>query len=61
MLTTITLIFSFLVALIFFLLLKFSCNKTIQRKSTEKPLVIEKRPTVVTTPQLSNQLAQTGS
>ena len=60
MLTTITLIFSFLVALKFFLL-KFSCNKTIQRKSTEKPLVIEKRPTVVTTPQLSNQLAQTGS
>jgi hypothetical protein len=60
MLTTITLIFSFLVALNF-LLLKYSCNKTIQRKSTEKSLVIEKRPTVVTTPQLSNQLARTGS
>ena len=60
MLISITLIFSFLVALNF-LLLKFSCNKTIQRKSTEKHLVIEKRPTVVTTPQLSNQLARTGS
>ena len=60
MLTTITLIFSFLVALNF-LLLKFSSNKTTQRKSTEKPLVIEKRPGVITTPQLSNQLAPTGS
>jgi len=44
-----------------FLLLKFSSNKTTQRKSVEKPLVLKRKPTVITSPQLSSQLAPTGS
>jgi hypothetical protein len=44
-----------------FLLLKFSSNKTTQRKSVEKPLVFKRKPTVVTSPQLSYQLDPTGS
>lgn len=60
MLLTITTSISALVVLNF-LLLKFSCNKTKQRKSTEKPLIIKRRPTVITKQQLPNQLAPTGS
>ena len=60
MLTTITLIISALVFLNF-LLLKFSSNKTIVRKSTEKPIVIKRKPKVITSPQYPSQLAPTGS
>ena len=61
MLTTITIIVSFFVALNFFLL-KFSSNKTAQRKNTERPLVIiKKEPTDITTRQLLDPLAPTGS
>ena len=60
MLSTITIVLSVLVALNF-LLLKVSCNKTTQIKSTERPLVIKTKTTVITTPQLSKQLAPTGS
>jgi len=60
MLTTTTLIISALVVLNL-LLLKFSTNKTRQLKSTEKPFVIKTKTTVITSPQLSNQLAPTGS
>jgi len=60
MLTTITLSILALVVLNF-LLLKFSSNKIIQRKSVEKPLVIKKEPTLVTTQQLPNRLSPTGS
>ena len=60
MLTTITIIFSVLIA-VNFMLLKFSCNKTVQRKSAEKPFAVIKKPTVATTQQLSSQLAPTGS
>lgn len=60
MLTTITILVSVLIILNF-LLLKFSCNKTVQRKNTERPYIISKRPTVITTQQVPNQLAPTGS
>jgi hypothetical protein len=60
MLTTTSLILSALVVLNF-LLLKFSTNKTRQIKSTEKPFVNKRKTTVITSPQLSNQLAPTGS
>ncbi len=60
MLTTITIFISALVVLNF-LLLKFSSNKTAQRKSPERPFVIKTKTKVITTPQLSNQLAPTGS
>ena len=60
MLTTITLIFSALVVLNF-LLLKFSTNKTVVRKSAERPFVIKTKTKVITSPQFSNQLAPTGS
>ena len=60
MLTTITIIFSVLVA-INFILLKFSANKTIQRQNVETPFIAKKKPTVITTQQLSSQLAPTGS
>jgi hypothetical protein len=57
----------FVIAIIFgliainFLLLKFSSNKTIQRKNVKKPFIVQKEPTVITTQQISNQLAPTGS
>ena len=60
MLTTITIIFSVLVA-INLMLLKFSSNKTIQRKNVEKPFIAKKKTTVITTQQLLSQLAPTGS
>jgi len=60
MLTTITIIFSVLVA-INFMLLKFSSNKTIQRRNVKKPFIIKEKPTVITTQQHSSQLAPTGS
>lgn len=61
MITTIIIFISALVALNF-LLLKFSCNKTAQRKSAERPpYIIKRKPTVITTQQLSNHLAPTGS
>jgi len=43
------------------LLLKFSSNKITQIKSADKPLVIKRKPTTITSPQLSTQLAPTGS
>lgn len=60
MITTITLIFSGLVVLNF-LLLKFSSNKTVVKESTERPIVIKRKVKVITSPQLSSQLAPTGS
>jgi hypothetical protein len=61
MIATIIILVSVLI-LLNFLLLKFSCNKIVQRKNTERPYIISKRPTaVVTTQQLPNRLAPTGS
>ena len=60
MLTTITIIFSVLIA-VNFMLLKFSCNKTVQRKSIDRPFVVIKKGTITTTQQRSRQLAPTGS
>ena len=60
MLATITITISALVVLNF-LLLKFSSNKIAKIKSAEKPYISKKVTTIVTTPQLSKQLAPTGS
>ncbi len=60
MLATIIILVSVLIILNF-LLLKFSINKIVQRKNTERPYIISKRPTVITTQQLPNRLAPTGS
>ena len=60
MLATITILISVLIVLNF-LLLKFSCNKTVQRKTTEKPYIISNKSAAITTQQLPNQLAPTGS
>ena len=60
MLTTITIIFSVLVA-VNFMLLKFSSNKINQRENVETPFIEKKKTTVITTQQLSSQLAPTGS
>jgi hypothetical protein len=61
MIYTITIIFSVLVG-INFLLLVFSCNKTVRNKKLSTPYIV-KRTTeeVVTSQQLSGQLAATGS
>ena len=61
MIYTITIILSVLVG-INFLLLVYSCNKTIKSKKQEKPYIL--KPTVtktITTQQASGQLAATGS
>ncbi len=61
MILTITLIFSFLVA-INFLLLIFSCNKSAKQIKSNKPRVIRNlRPTISTTQLQTGQLAATGS
>jgi len=60
MITTITIILVGLIALNF-LLLKFSCNKTTQVKEVVKPYKIKANLPATTTPQLSDQLAPTGS
>lgn len=60
MITTITLILAGLVTLNFLLLI-FSCNKTTQAKNLVKSPSINSGPKVITTPQLSDQLAPTGS
>lgn len=60
MLATIIILVSVLIVLNF-LLLKFSSNKIVRRKNTERPYIISKRPTVITTQQVPNQLAPTGS
>jgi hypothetical protein len=60
MLSTITVIVSILIA-INFLLLKFSSNRIAQRKKAIKPFIIRNKPSVISTQQLSNQLAPTGS
>ena len=60
MLATITILVSVLITLNF-LLLKFSCNKIVERKNPERPYIISNQPTVITTQQLPNQLAPTGS
>ena len=44
-----------------FLLLKYSSNRIAQRKKAIKPLIIRHRLGVLSTQQLSNQLAPTGS
>ena len=61
MIYTITIIFSVLVG-INFLLLVFSCNKTVRSKKFTIPYIV-KRTTeeVITSQQLSGQLAATGS
>ena len=60
MLLTIIIFVSVLIA-INFLLLKFSSNRIAQRKKAEKPFILRERTTIITTQQLSNQLAPTGS
>lgn len=50
MIMTITLILSSLV-IINFLLLIFSCNKTVKKQTSEKPHIVK-------TPKITNQLAQ---
>ena len=62
MITTITLILSFLVA-VNFLLLIFSCNKTTKKEPTLKPHIVKKpkRVTVVSSQLASTHLAPTGS
>jgi len=59
MLTTIIIISVLIV--INFLLLKFSSNRIAQRKKVIKPFIIMKGLSVISTQQLSNQLAPTGS
>jgi len=61
MIFMITIILTILVVLNF-ILLKFSCNKTRQRKLSSKPFVIRKQrtPTITTQP-ATTQLAATGS
>lgn|GEM_PF-915752 len=62
MIYTITIILSVLVG-INFLLLKYSCNKTVKSKKSQRPHVIKTQitPKITTSPQLSRQLAATGS
>lgn len=60
MVTIITIIISILIA-INFILLKFSCNKIIKEKRAERPLIITKKTTVITTQQPLDKLAPTGS
>jgi hypothetical protein len=58
MIMTITLILTFLVA-INFLLLIFSSNKIVKKKPTKLPFILRQKQ--ITTRQLSNRLAPTGS
>lgn len=61
MITTVTLILSFLVALNFLLLL-FSCNKTSKKVLHKKPRLIRNQSPKLDSTQLQNhQLASTGS
>ncbi|RLD26396.1 MAG: hypothetical protein DRI75_11830 [Bacteroidetes bacterium] len=60
MLLTIIIFVSVLIA-INFLLLKFSSNKIAQRKKSARPFIIRERPSVISTQQLSSQLAPTGT
>ena len=61
MIYTITIILSVLVGLNF-LLLKFSCNKTIKIEKVSKLKVLTvKNKNIITNQQVSNQLAATGS
>ena len=61
MITTITLILSFLV-MVNFLLLIFSSNKTPKSKQTKKPYIIKNTDTTIHSIQLgASQLAATGS
>ncbi len=60
MFLTIIIFVSVLIA-INFLLLKFSSNRIAQRKKAKKPFILRERTTIITTQQLSNQLAPTGS
>ena len=61
MIYTITIILSILIGLNF-LLLKFSCNKTIKSEKVSKPKALTvKTKNIITNQQVSNQLAATGS
>ena len=61
MIYTITFILSALVGLNF-VLLKFSCNKTVKTRKFEKPHIIRAAtPKIITSQQVSGQLAPTGS
>lgn len=60
MLATIIILVSVLIILNF-LLLKFSSNKIVRRKNTERPYIISNRSTVITNQRVPNQLAPTGS
>ena len=61
MIYTITIILSVLVG-INFLLLMYSCNKTVKSKKQEKPHILKPTVTkIITTQQASGQLAATGS
>jgi hypothetical protein len=61
MIYTITIIFSVLVG-INFLLLVFSCNKTVRSKKFSTPYIVKSTTEeVITSKQLSGQLAATGS